>query len=595
MNEHLLALSVGPVQEFISAARRTRDLWFGSYLLSEISKSAARAVQECGGELAFPAPVRNEDLEPGSELNVANVVLARLSGLDPDVVAREAKVAARDRWRQFANQVFMEYQAEIRADIWESQVDDVIEFYAAWVSHQSGSYREDRARLMRLLAGRRSCRDFQPAKGYAGVPKSSLDGLRESVLAKVDGNEPDRGRRRALRLGEGEQLCAVGLVKRAGGGSRPYPSVSRVAVDPWLRGAGKDGLSGLIDECEQVSRSCGSGAIHRLDTSSKRGHPHFSNFRFEGTVLYRSRLHELRKEAAIPEEAIGQIASALDGLTKRFGEPSPYLGVLVADGDRIGEVLSTMQTLEQHQEFSRHLSSFANQARQIVHEHYGVLVYSGGDDVLAFVPVDQSLRCSRALREKFRESPHNGAAGTKLTLSVGLAIAHFMENMEDLVECGRQAERHAKHPTLEDGNQKPRDGLAVHLHKRGGGPVRVRANWSAYGMDSLDYRLAEFAECLTVREMPHGFATDLHQLAMVYDDWPCELAEAAIPGDTVRLLARKQQQGTAATEHLRQLVARRAHDAASLRRLADELLVARHIAVAMRQAKGEASGQEVFS
>jgi hypothetical protein len=31
---YLLAISVGPVQEFIVAARRTRDLWFGSYLLS---------------------------------------------------------------------------------------------------------------------------------------------------------------------------------------------------------------------------------------------------------------------------------------------------------------------------------------------------------------------------------------------------------------------------------------------------------------------------------------------------------------------------------------------------------------------------------
>ena len=39
----LLAISIGPVQDFISAARKTRDLWFGSHLLSEISKAAARA------------------------------------------------------------------------------------------------------------------------------------------------------------------------------------------------------------------------------------------------------------------------------------------------------------------------------------------------------------------------------------------------------------------------------------------------------------------------------------------------------------------------------------------------------------------------
>ncbi|MCI5150049.1 MAG: hypothetical protein D3916_11790, partial [Candidatus Electrothrix sp. MAN1_4] len=37
----LISLSIGPVQDFISAALRTRDLWFGSHMLSEVSKAAA--------------------------------------------------------------------------------------------------------------------------------------------------------------------------------------------------------------------------------------------------------------------------------------------------------------------------------------------------------------------------------------------------------------------------------------------------------------------------------------------------------------------------------------------------------------------------
>ena len=45
---------------------------------------------------------------------------------------------------------------------------------------------------MRLLAGRKNCRDFLPANGRPGVPKSSLDGLRESVL-----KDPDKEKYRA--------------------------------------------------------------------------------------------------------------------------------------------------------------------------------------------------------------------------------------------------------------------------------------------------------------------------------------------------------------------------------------------------------------
>jgi CRISPR-associated protein Cmr2 len=605
MTEHLLALSVGPVQEFISAARRTRDLWFGSYLLSEISKSAARAVRQCGGELIFPAPAGDLDLEPDSELNVANIILAKLSGPDPKAVAHKAKEAARKRWRQFADPVFMDYQAKIRAEIWQNQVDDVIEFYAAWVSHRPDLYSDDRARLMRLLAGRKNCRDFQPAKGYAGIPKSSLDGLRESVLSKAQKDESGRsGLRRLLRLADGEQLCAVGLVKRMAGGNPAYPSVARVAADPWIRGVWGENLRSLVDECERINRFNSPDVIRRLDTSPKRGHPHYSSFPFEGTVVYRSRHRELREEAAITEGDLQPLSAALGRLIKQAGEPrepreprepSPYLGILVADGDRMGEALSSLKNAKAHQQFSRQLSSFAGEARRIVHDdHYGVLVYSGGDDVLAFVPVDQCLKCARALREKFSDLLQDESAKTetKLTLSVGLAIAHFMENLEDLLEYGRRAEKHAKHPKPEDGEQEDRDGLAVHLYKRGGGPVTMRANWSARDLDALDDRLAKLAAWLNASAIPHRVATDLHQIARVYDAWPSGSVEAAIQSDTLRVLAAKQPRGVSAMDQVRQLIDRRVHDAASLRRLGDELLVARLIAEAMRQAGGQAiSGQ----
>jgi len=56
--EHLLAIALGPVQEFIATARRTRDLYAGSRLLSEAAARAAKALaREVGAKnLIFPAP-----------------------------------------------------------------------------------------------------------------------------------------------------------------------------------------------------------------------------------------------------------------------------------------------------------------------------------------------------------------------------------------------------------------------------------------------------------------------------------------------------------------------------------------------------------
>jgi hypothetical protein len=39
--KYLLSISIGPVQDFIATARRSRDLWFGSWLLREIRPAVA--------------------------------------------------------------------------------------------------------------------------------------------------------------------------------------------------------------------------------------------------------------------------------------------------------------------------------------------------------------------------------------------------------------------------------------------------------------------------------------------------------------------------------------------------------------------------
>jgi hypothetical protein len=49
--QSLLLITIGPVQEFIAAARRSRDLWFGSWLLSELSKAAA--INSCTGPIVI--------------------------------------------------------------------------------------------------------------------------------------------------------------------------------------------------------------------------------------------------------------------------------------------------------------------------------------------------------------------------------------------------------------------------------------------------------------------------------------------------------------------------------------------------------------
>ena len=552
---HLLAISVGPVQEFIAAARRTRDLWFGSYLLSEISRAVAKIIEGQDRQLIFPA-------FSGAE-NVANVILAKLDAGDPKEIAAKAKEAAQKQWREFAEQARGEASSVIREDIWKDQVDDVIEFYAAWVP-RSDNYKDDRARVMRLLAGRKNCRDFLAARGRAGVPKSSLDGQRETVLV---GPKPEESREsyrdawpKQLRLSPGEQLDVVGVTKRLGkkqGKSDPrYPSVARVAAETWLHGVREKAAF------KELQSAC--AAVPRLN---KVAEPKYDYFAYEGTVIFKDRHADLIKELGEEvREPLNRVALALK---KLGGDPTPYLAVLVADGDSMGAKLSTITSADDHRAFSGKLAGFASAAGATVSTHCGVLVYAGGDDVLALLPLHTCLTCARELRDDFN-------ARTGMTLSVGVAIGHFMENLEDLRDYGRKAEQGAK-------SVKGKDALAIRLHKRGGTPVEFRAQWN----DNPDQRLLRFADLINDKIIPGKLPYELRALAQLYKDWPADQAEAAIKIDLVRLIAKKQSKGVdTVKDKLSPFLS--GMRAAKLLEFAEELLVARHIADALRQA-GEAS------
>jgi CRISPR-associated protein Cmr2 len=551
----LLAISVGPVQEFIAAARRTRDLWFGSYLLSEISRAVAKAVEDQDGQLIFPA-----SSGPEAE-NVANVVLAELALGAPAEAAAKAKEAAQRQWLEFAEGARSQLQLAgvVNTDIWEDQVDDVIEFYAAWVP-RSDNYQHDRARVMRLLAGRKNCRDFLADGGRAGVPKSSLDGQRESVLLQPP---PGANRKtfrdnwpKILRLSSGEELDVVGVTKRLGtkrgDSSASYPSVARVAAETWLRGVRKEpAFKDLRNACAAVT------GLHQVAEAK------YDYFPYEGTVSFKDRHTDLIKE--LGEEAtepLRQVAKALNDLG---GEPNPYLAVLVADGDSMGAKLSTITRSDEHREFSATLAGFASAARATVDQHCGVLIYAGGDDVLALLPLHTCLPCARELRNKFNER-------TGMTLSVGIAIGHFMESLEDLRDYGRKAEQAAK-------AVKGKGALALHLRKRGGSPVELRARWNA----NPDQRILHFADLINDKIIPAKLPYELRATAQLYKDWPTDQARTAIALDLVRLIAKKQSKGTetvrkALSPYLQQMTTEKLLDFAA------ELLVARQMASALRQA-----------
>lgn len=92
--------------------------------------------------------------------------------------------------------------------VWRERSDSFLEFAASWLP--LGEYTATRRQLEQAIAGRKLLRDFDPwLEGRGNVPKSSLDGARESIL--LPPRQPASDLVRRYRVADGEQLNAVDL------------------------------------------------------------------------------------------------------------------------------------------------------------------------------------------------------------------------------------------------------------------------------------------------------------------------------------------------------------------------------------------------
>ncbi len=270
MKEYIAILSVGPVQGFIASARKSRDLWSGSWLLSEISKAGAKSLYEQEAKLIFPHIDDVNHLDKNSPFSVGNKLQAVIEADNQDQlikVIENAKEAIKQRFADEVTEVRKQLSdKEIRTDIWQSQEDDYVEVQYAWamIKDEKDGYANAVKTASRVLASRKATRDFSasainPYDEQFMLPKSSLDGVRETVLqAKISDN-----RRAKLGLtgskNNPEQLDCVGVVKRLGfkEKSEQFTAFSRICADSWIEKLVKDGedLTDIKEHYESLVRA----------------------------------------------------------------------------------------------------------------------------------------------------------------------------------------------------------------------------------------------------------------------------------------------------------------------------------------------------
>lgn len=398
--ERLFLCQIGPVQSFIAAARRTQDLYVGSRLLSILASAGVEAVRNRVGDssLIFPVVLDNGNL-PKSVPHRFSFI----SDQQSTELAQQIEDAIRERWQNIAEQVGQWLYDKVGGGDWEdvfvNQVNAWLEFYWVAVDYDSTAHGEAYQRAVRAMAARKQGRTFTQV--YEPGIKCTLTGAQSALPLDWKRLKKAIHDNQDIILRVNEQLGALATIKRFAG--------KRFAAVPG------------IDETNFPDTTTIAGGTREDDDENDR---------------------------------------------------PLYLAVLHMDGDRMGKRLSDMQTAEEHREFSRQLAAFAETSvPSIIQEQVkkppknqrgtGALVYAGGDDVLALLPLWAALPCSDAIRKAFEDQ-------TGSTMSAGIAITPHKLPLDGALDEARSAEKQAK-------NHYKRNAIVV---RQNTGQIReAGANW----------------------------------------------------------------------------------------------------------------------
>ncbi len=515
--------TLGPVQGFVSQARRTRDFWAGSFLLSYLSTMAMcaveSAVESAGSKIHFP-DVKTDPLmqrlrgEGGSPKigTVPNRFVAKVpDGFDGEKVVE----AVQAEWKRIADAVWeLDLKNIAGRKLWNSQIESFWDMSWALTEDASDSTLLDRRKNWRThyLPEHRQEGDKCTVMGewqeLSGVEAPGAHGQKEFWGRVRKG--------KGLDLREGERLCAIAYVKRRfvhvwnnksmpreqqhlalhSGWKLPtsVPSTSYMAAVHLLEKLieTKPDSSKITGLCDAARKAHALGEkltrIHCISTALEGSRLDGCIADIDGRLLFDNELRQLeeskkekggeitRQQAKTIRDVRKALIASVQQQKPDFPkEPSPFYAVLFMDGDSLGKHMSDPNKQQAISaalgRFIRGRADAVKGVPDIVEKNNGFLVYAGGDDVLAILPLEDALKCALDVRQAYMDAFAEQDEVKEYSISAAIEFAHMKLPLTAILKDAHQ---------LLDGvakEQTGRDAIACRVWKPGGEQLTWSMKW----------------------------------------------------------------------------------------------------------------------
>ena len=567
----MLMFTIGPVQSFIEAARKTEDLWMGSYILSYLIAKAMDKVQSDDIELVYPAIGNQSPFDFWKQQDFAtpsfpNLFLAIGSGIEVSQnalieLAKDAERTVKTQFERMAECVIdkafsNKWRGTYVEEVFKRQISDFFDVYWVITQEAEQNYGDWYDHTASNLAAIKNCRTFAQIREFGR--KCSLDGTREILHLRQDETV-----REAMKWWQGfaerepkycrteEALCAVSLTKRMGRHfletqsefsdhfsiqSLNFPSTSEIATadfkEQFQRNIRVLGIYGdFIREVKKLRTLNNQRAdIPIVQPLPKVG---ILPVNIDGEWLYEETWSEsyLRRyyniDAKNEQKQVRTCTGLRQKLIQCLGEPGRYYAAIALDGDNMGEKIREAKSKEDHEKRSNDLIQYTKDARRIIEqEHLGKLTYAGGDDILALANLKDLLPMLKGLREKFPNFT---------TASAGVCIAHNKVPLGEVLQQARQMEKVAK-------NEGERNAIGVTLFKHSGNISQTVTKWTPGDLDVLNIS-EELLKLLSDNEISkrflYAFRETFAKLIEDKDDFG-ELGRHLIQAEFERIMERAQ-------------------------------------------------------
>lgn len=497
-NKHLLLFTIGPVQSFIAQARKTQDLYAGSKLLSSLIKTAMGELETryCNVEFIFPKPQEDKDISYPNRF-IASIPEANEDNLKSLGNDLKEKVIS-----TFKNKFYIDAAKEARITLGQKddycrQIDGFLDINWVILPYEEKDYKAKYKKIERTLGAVKNVRDFNQLEEQG--KKCSLCGERNVLFflpTKDDKGEYRRDYQKKAHIqsdainishlnkktiehqfSTGEGLCAVCFTKRF----YRHPEQSEGSKDSSDKSFPSTAGIALMDTIEKVKKS----NDELIKVYQNHYFEHQSEQKFEYQLFYKENLSEaylkkfgyvLKKDKSLNDVLKHQ--AKIENAAKSLGlKLNKYYAIIALDGDKMGEWLSgkhinnpDKELYNFHKSLSNKLGAYAESTDNIIKKEdgKGKLVYAGGDDVLAFVNLNHLTAVLKDLRIKFEEEVNskleNKQKDKNLTVSCGVAIAHYKTPVNEVLKRARAAAKLAKSRFEDSG----KDAMAITFMTKSG-------------------------------------------------------------------------------------------------------------------------------